>query len=94
MASTPEEQALQDLAEEVDKVVRRAAIFEVGIGTEFWKELMAMFKELEDGAFRRFTDANATDTAVIIELQQIGKLGRVLEGKVKAVIARANELTQ
>ncbi len=91
---TPEEEALKTLADEVDKTVRRAAIFEAGVQSEFWTELMEMFRELEAAAFRKFTDTNAADTAVIVELQQIGKLGRVLEGKVKAVIARAEELTQ
>lgn len=90
-----EEQEFRDHAEQqIDKIMRRAKIFSDGIESAFWKELMEMLSELEKSAFKRFTDANASDTAVIIELQQVGKLKRVLEAKVKGAIDAADHLVQ
>lgn len=91
---TPEELALKELSEQLDRTLKRAAVFRDGLQSPFWKELKEMFNELEQRAFRSFTDANATDTAVIIELQQVGKIGRVLEAKIMAAIEEAETLSQ
>lgn len=90
-----DEQAVRDaLAGEVERIIRRAAVFSEGLQSPFWQELRDMLMELERGAFARFTDANATDTAVVIELQQIGKLRRVLESKIRAAIDEADAISQ
>ena len=84
----------QEIAEQIKKVLRRAAIFSEGVRSPFWEELTALFDELEKKAFDRWTDANVSDTAVVIELQQIGKLGRVLKRHVQAAIDDAIQYTQ
>jgi hypothetical protein len=89
-----EEELAKKIAEEYDAKLRRAAVFSEGMQSPLWKELMALFDELERKAFLRWTDANAEDRAVIIELQQIGKLGRLLKREVQAAIDDAAILTQ
>jgi hypothetical protein len=91
---TDEEKLRKQIEEEYDRKVRRAAVFIEGLQSPFWKELKEMLSELERSAFERFTDANAADQSVIIELQQIGKLGRVLEARIRSAIDEADHLTQ
>lgn len=89
---TPEEKKI--IADNVEKAMRRAEIFEVGIQSDFWKELKAMLAELSQDAFDKFCDTPTELRDQIAELQQVGKLGKVLEAHVLSTIDAAKELAQ